>query len=787
MSTLHESETTLKKFSSTVESAQKSVDQVEHLLEEYQTKIADVESAQKSVDQVEHLLEEYQTKIADVESAQKSVNQAENLLEEYQIQIADPLIQAAQKNANAIVCFGVGITSLAVEAAIDFFSESIDFFSESIDFFSDSSDNQAASKTKKDLNNVIEVSAVLLPLTEEEKTHSSKADELIKRANIILSLEQPQDLQSLIDRSKECLGEVKGILYEDFEQITTYQDYLQLLEYLEQALIQIDCAYNTSGNSGIGGSSGLGGNDGGNGGIGGSSGSGGNDGGNGGIGGSSGLGGNDGGNGGIGGSSGLGGNDGGNGGSGGDDSSAGDDGGGGGNNDNSFFSKLFEVVKNFCKTLANTCQAIVETLSVQLSQLEPAITVEAGGAIVIMAWSQQIKKWETSEYEITSKKPKQSSSEVKASSVKNDKLVIIKIEGDFEKGFPAVTVLVGQDGDIFKTQFTGQLPASPKIPKLYRLWQEKYNRLIEHKRMDADKNQPANFNYEDINKDVIFLADELLQYFKNWLNSDQFRPIQNQLRDKLNTSEELRVIIQSGTPLMWRLPWHLWDFVETRRKAGITLSLPRYDRIEKKAKALTRNKVRILSILGNNKGINISKDRDLLSNLDAEVVFMDKPKRKELDQQFWSAQGWDILCFSGHSSSEWDASNGWISINDHDKLTIADLKNSLSTAIEQGLQIAIFNSCDGLGLANQLASLNIPQIIVMREPVPDVVAQEFLKNFLTAFASGKSFYVAERQAREQLQCLEDVCPCATWLPVIFQNPAEVAQTWEEILSRAMRM
>jgi hypothetical protein len=44
-----------------------------------------------------------------------------------------------------------------------------------------------------------------------------------------------------------------------------------------------------------------------------------------------------------------------------------------------------------------------------------------------------------------------------------------------------------------------------------------------------------------------------------------------------------------------------------------------------------------------------------------------------------------------------------------------------------------------LGLAKHLASLHIPKIIVMREPVPDLVAQEFLKNFLTAFASGKSF------------------------------------------------
>jgi hypothetical protein len=36
--------------------------------------------------------------------------------------------------------------------------------------------------------------------------------------------------------------------------------------------------------------------------------------------------------------------------------------------------------------------------------------------------------------------------------------------------------------------------------------------------------------------------------------------------------------------------------------------------------------------------------------------------------------------------------------------------------------------------------LQIPQAIVMREPVPDKVAQEFLKHFLKAFSRGKSLY-----------------------------------------------
>ena len=43
---------------------------------------------------------------------------------------------------------------------------------------------------------------------------------------------------------------------------------------------------------------------------------------------------------------------------------------------------------------------------------------------------------------------------------------------------------------------------------------------------------------------------------------------------------------------------------------------------------------------------------------------------------------------------------------------------ALKKAIGCGLQLAVFNSCDGLGLARELEALHIPQMIVMQEPVP---------------------------------------------------------------------
>ncbi len=191
-------------------------------------------------------------------------------------------------------------------------------------------------------------------------------------------------------------------------------------------------------------------------------------------------------------------------------------------------------------------------------------------------------------------------------------------------------------------------------------------------------------------------------------------------------------------------------------------------------------KVKILAILGNKAGIDIDKDRLFLENVsNTQTLFLVEPTRKQLDEQLWN-HNWDILFFAGHSVSSIDKDIGEIYINETEILTIYQLKNALNTAISKGLNIAIFNSCDGIGLARNLAELNIPQMIVMRTGVPDFVAQEFLKNFLIAFSNNKPFYSAVREARERLQGLENDFPCASWLPVIYQNPTTVPVTWQEL-------
>jgi hypothetical protein len=72
----------------------------------------------------------------------------------------------------------------------------------------------------------------------------------------------------------------------------------------------------------------------------------------------------------------------------------------------------------------------------------------------------------------------------------------------------------------------------------------------------------------------------------------------------------------------------------------------------------------------------------------------------------------------------------------------------------------------------------------MREPIPDRVAQSFVQHFLKAFAAGMPLYQAMRTARERLHSMEETFPCATWLPIICQNPAEPPSCWRDFLNAA---
>lgn len=355
------------------------------------------------------------------------------------------------------------------------------------------------------------------------------------------------------------------------------------------------------------------------------------------------------------------------------------------------------------------------------------------------------------------------------------KLVVLKLDGNLNAGV-RVTLEIGEEGVRPSTEISGHLPPNPDIATIIDQWQSSYSSLWKFTRIKAKK-IVYDGSISQRREDCYNLTHQLRSHLNNWLRCDSFRPVREKWLKHLMPEDEVRILIRTACLQLNKLPWHLWDLVDRDYpNAEVALSVPESEQIIPVLQTYSgKKKIKILAILGDSEGIDIEQDRQLLEKLPgAATTFLVEPQLPDLSDELWK-QPWDILFFAGHSKTEGDT--GRIHINATDSITIIDLKYALKKAVAQGLQLAIFNSCDGLGLARELQDLQIPQIIVMREPVPDLVAQKFLKHFLEAFSSGTSIYAAVRTARERLAGLEKEYPGATWLPVICEHPGVVPMNW----------
>ncbi|MEK0189378.1 CHAT domain-containing protein, partial [Microcoleus anatoxicus] len=195
-------------------------------------------------------------------------------------------------------------------------------------------------------------------------------------------------------------------------------------------------------------------------------------------------------------------------------------------------------------------------------------------------------------------------------------------------------------------------------------------------------------------------------------------------------------IIQTENLELQRLPWHLWEvFSKNFPRTEIAVSLPEFQEPETHPPA-SKDRVKVLTVIGNSQDLDTAADlREINALPGADVIPIKQPTKEKLIEKL-EEDNWDVLFFTGHSNT--DKETGYLHINSTDRITIADLNDAFTSAISRGLKLAVFNSCDGLGLARQLTNLHIPQIIVMRESVQDQVAQDFLKHFLKAYSRGRS-------------------------------------------------
>ncbi|MFK8185377.1 MAG: pentapeptide repeat-containing protein [Phormidesmis sp.] len=382
-----------------------------------------------------------------------------------------------------------------------------------------------------------------------------------------------------------------------------------------------------------------------------------------------------------------------------------------------------------------------------------------------------------------------------ANSISPSKLVALKLTTT-DHNIQA-TLQIGNEGTLPFLEQTATLPLAAPVLTQYQQWQTSYrqylNALSGHacpSRLSAPASQLTNISLEHIHQQLQQLTQQTHQQFNQWISADSFRPLREKLLENLSAKETIRIVLQADNVELWRLPWHRWELLDRYPQAEITLSTHHYQRQETESIGTPKNcgqeEIRVLVVLGEDVGaaapseqrLDLQTDLHLLQNLPhTHITTLTEPTRQTFNDYLWE-HPYDILFFAGHSTTEGD--RGYLRLNKTDTLTLADIHYALKRACQQGLQLAIFNSCDGLGLVHALSDRCLNQMIVMKEAIPDPVAQLFLQNLLTAFAGGQSLPQAVRQAREKLQGVEDRFLCASELPILCQPAATAPLSWRSL-------
>ena len=292
---------------------------------------------------------------------------------------------------------------------------------------------------------------------------------------------------------------------------------------------------------------------------------------------------------------------------------------------------------------------------------------------------------------------------------------------------------------------------------------------------------------------------ELYEYRKStkfnlnrWLDTNsELREHLIRISDRLQLkNNSLRILLNVQNSKLYDFPWQEWNLFESYFPQSEVCIRVKGKENEKVIPISKNWRVRILLVIGNSDGIHAEQDLKIVKSLEkkgAKVDILENPSRENLRDALKNQIGYHIFVFSGHSRSNEDGTIGWLELNSKDSLTIESFKDNFKRAIDRGLQLAIFNSCDGLGLAKQIAKLNLPQCIVMREPVPDRVAIEFLKHFFDHFSQNKPLVTAVRETRKDLEPFDDegAVPGAQWLPAICTRESAKPLKWNQLRRNRM--
>jgi len=335
-------------------------------------------------------------------------------------------------------------------------------------------------------------------------------------------------------------------------------------------------------------------------------------------------------------------------------------------------------------------------------------------------------------------------------------------------------------------RLTAKLPYSAALTTRYQTWQEAYLKFYTSGfRARVEQGGAGVLPAVDWRTRLVQAEAALLSEFHFWLSSAELLPIRSEIAKAAagGTPESdaagVDILLTCDSTLLERLPWETW---ELGTEFGTTKPI-RFARSPSNLRAEAmprkrRGRLRILAILGDETGLDFKADREAVQSLSsiADITFVgwqwgqEQPDLKgKICRAIADEQGWDILFFAGHSN-ETTLTGGELVIAPNESLFVQEIARHLTIAKDKGLQFAIFNSCNGLSLAHALIALGLSQVAIMREPIHNRVAQEFLIGFVKRLAEYTDVHTALLAACRSLKLDKHLTyPSAYLIPSLFRH------------------
>ncbi|MEM8614580.1 MAG: CHASE2 domain-containing protein [Cyanobacteria bacterium P01_H01_bin.105] len=288
----------------------------------------------------------------------------------------------------------------------------------------------------------------------------------------------------------------------------------------------------------------------------------------------------------------------------------------------------------------------------------------------------------------------------------------------------------------------------------------------------------------DWHSQLVQAEAKLLSEFHRWLRSEPLFPIRRQLGKAVTTDptnpDAITLFITCSPIHLARLPWESWEVsAEFSQHRPICIArLPANIHTAATPPKKHRRKARVLVIIGDETGLDLSGDLQAIDTLNAladihQVGWQPGMNVSDLGElicrKISDPDGWDMVFFFGHSN-EAESVGGEISIAPNTTVTMSELEPYLKQAQQNGLQFALFNSCKGLDIADTLVALGLNQVVVMREPIHNQVAQAFLNQFLRRLVQFDDVHRALQKASQSLRSESTLTyPSAHLVPSLFSH------------------